>query len=137
MVTSSIIVFSDLSSSFIEVSTKKQIPSKLEDAFKICGDFLFCWFIHFLLRKDNYPRLRAKFLNKRLNTVSDLLFRNPAPALMPLSAPLPQSPSPNFRRRHWRAFDSLVYIVHLISFVQSAGWQMLSANRLPGIACMR
>lgn len=48
-VISSIIVFSDLSSNFKDVKTIKQIPSKLEDAFKIWEDFSFCSFtgIHF------------------------------------------------------------------------------------------
>jgi len=37
-VTSSIIVVSDLLSNFKEVSTIKQMPNRLDDAFRICGD---------------------------------------------------------------------------------------------------
>lgn len=54
MVTSSIMVFSDLSSNFKEVSTIKQMPSKLEDAFKICGDFSAGWFMVCVLKYNNH-----------------------------------------------------------------------------------
>ena len=54
-VISSMTDVADLLSTFNEVSTIKQIPSKLEDAFKICGDFSFCSFIvnyAYNIRKD-------------------------------------------------------------------------------------
>jgi len=44
-VISSMMDVSDLLSTFNEVSTIKQIPTKLDEAFKICGDFSFCSFM--------------------------------------------------------------------------------------------
>jgi len=44
-VISSMMDVSDLLSTFREVSTIKQIPTKLDEAFKICGDFSFCSFM--------------------------------------------------------------------------------------------
>ncbi|HTE10740.1 MAG TPA: hypothetical protein VK645_07215 [Chitinophagaceae bacterium] len=74
MVTSSIIVFSDLSSSFNEVSTIKHMPSKLEEAFKICGDFSFCPFTRMYFELEEAVRLQVKNLPNNINTVIELLF---------------------------------------------------------------
>jgi len=74
MVTSSIIVFSDLSSNFNEVSTIKHMPSKLEDAFKICGDFSFCPFTSIYFELEEAVRLQVKTLPSSINTVIELLF---------------------------------------------------------------
>ena len=41
VVNSSIIVLPDMFNNFKDVSTTKQSPNKLEDAFKICGDLSF------------------------------------------------------------------------------------------------
>jgi hypothetical protein len=45
VVSSSIIVLPAMFKSLSDVSTTKQSPSKLEDAFKICGDLSFSSFI--------------------------------------------------------------------------------------------
>ena len=74
MVTSSIIVFSDLSSNFNEVNTIKHMPSKLEDAFKICGDFSFCPFTRIYFELEEAVRLQVKNLPSNINTVIELLF---------------------------------------------------------------
>ena len=74
MVISSIIVFSDLSSSFKEVNTIKHMPSKLEDAFKICGDFSFCPFTCIYFELEESVRLQVKTLVRNTNTVIELLF---------------------------------------------------------------
>jgi hypothetical protein len=54
VVNSSIIVFCAMLSSFKEVNTTKQSPSKLEDAFNICGDLSFSSSIFYLKIKLNH-----------------------------------------------------------------------------------
>lgn len=46
VVNSSMIVLPEMFSNLREVSTTKQSPSKLEDAFKTCGDLSFSSFIN-------------------------------------------------------------------------------------------
>lgn len=54
VVNSSIIVLPEIFNSLRDVSTTKQSPSKLEDAFKICGDLSFSFSIQliFILSYD-------------------------------------------------------------------------------------
>ena len=63
-VTSSIIVLDVRFSSFKEVKTIKQIPSRLDAAFNICGDFSLFPFIVF----------RSNIMNVFLKNVIELLF---------------------------------------------------------------
>ena len=52
-VISSIIVFSDLSSSFSDVNTIKQIPTRLDEALSMCGDFSGVFFTIVLFASNN------------------------------------------------------------------------------------
>ena len=57
VVNSSMIVLPAMLSSLRDVSTTKQSPSKLEDAFKICGDLSFSSFIPIKFYLDILPAL--------------------------------------------------------------------------------
>ena len=60
VVNSSIIVLPEILNNLSEVSTTKQSPSKLEEAFKMCGDLsLSIWLFYAAKKQQYWPKLKS------------------------------------------------------------------------------